>query len=113
MGLLGEMFDELAEPFPGCLFASYVYQSQQFDDEIMCFCSDAMKEWRALLSGKISQAVSRHSPGKDVDADALADLWTCIFEGALLLSKTMNDPKLVAPQFEHYRRHLQLLFAEQ
>ena len=31
--LFEDMFGELKEPYPGCLFASYLYELQQFDEE--------------------------------------------------------------------------------
>lgn len=110
VGLLEDMLDQLNEPFPGCLFASYVYQSEQFDEEIMCVCSQAMVDWREMFAIKIRQAIEFHQPDQKVDADSVADLLTCIFEGALLISKTLKDPKLVAPQLAHYRKYLECLF---
>ena len=32
--LYEELFEDLSEPFAGCLMASYVYELQQFDDEL-------------------------------------------------------------------------------
>ena len=34
IGLYQEYFGDLVEPYPGCLLASYVYELQQFNDEI-------------------------------------------------------------------------------
>ncbi|NIQ03604.1 MAG: TetR family transcriptional regulator [Nitrospinaceae bacterium] len=110
VGLLEDMLDSLEEPFPGCLFASYAYQSEQFDDEIMCVCSSAMVDWRTLFGDKIKKAIEIHQPGQEVDADSLADLLTCILEGALLISKTLDDVKIAAPQLAHYRKYLECLF---
>ncbi len=110
VGLLEDMMDQLDKPFPGCLFASYVYQSEQFDEEIMCVCSKAMVDWRTLFGIKIKKAVELHQPIQAVDADSLADLLTCILEGAILISKTLDEPKLVAPQLAHYRKYLEYLF---
>ena len=35
VGLYEELFEGLTEPYPGCLLASYVYEMQQFDDDII------------------------------------------------------------------------------
>lgn len=112
VGLMAEMFDQLTEPFPGCLFAAYVYQRQQFEDEVMCVCSNAMLDWRAMFGAKIRAILEKHEPRQPIDADSLADLFTSVLEGALLISKTMKDPKLVAPQLEHYRKYLTALFQD-
>lgn len=110
VGLLEDMMDQLDEPYPGCLFASYSYQSEQFDEETMTVVTKAMLDWREMFGLKITKAVEYHKPEKEVDADSLADLLTCILEGALLISKTMKDSKLVAPQLAHYRKYLEALF---
>ncbi|HAJ92079.1 MAG TPA: TetR/AcrR family transcriptional regulator, partial [Gammaproteobacteria bacterium] len=34
IGLYEELFEGLAEPYPGCLLASYVMEMQQFDEEM-------------------------------------------------------------------------------
>ncbi len=111
VGFLEEMFGELSEPYPGCLFASYVYQSRQFDTETLAVCSRAMTDWRQMYSDKLRQTIDKYKPKHDVEVDELADMLTCILEGALLLSRTLQDPKLVAPQLAHYRNYLQLLFS--
>jgi len=45
IGLFQEMFDKLAEPYPGCLFASYLYELQQFDDSMRALIRDAFVKW--------------------------------------------------------------------
>ena len=112
VGFLSESMDRLEEPFPGCLFVSYVYQSQQFTDDIMAVCSRAMLDWRQMYLEKLEATIAKYPPQQEVDAKTLADMLTCIFEGALALSKTLQDPKLVAPQLTHYRQYLQLLFTQ-
>jgi TetR/AcrR family transcriptional repressor of nem operon len=113
VGLLSEMFDQLTEPFPGCLHAAYVYQSEQFDEEIMCVCSNAMLDWRVLFGSKIRAILEKYQPRQPVDADSLADFLISILEGAVLLSKTLKDPKVVAPTFHHFRNYLTLLFLQE
>lgn len=112
VGLLAETFDQLSEPFPGCLLAAYVYQRQQFNEEIMCVCSNAMIEWRVLFGNKFRAILEKYQPRQQVDADSLADLLISILEGSRLLSKALNDPKVVAPTFHHFRNYLTLLFME-
>ena len=111
VSFLEEMLDELTEPYPGCLFASYVYQSQQFDEDTLAVCSRAMTDWREMYSEKLREAVKKYPPKVEINPDELADLLTTILEGAMLLSKTMGDAKLLAPQLAHYRNYLQLLFS--
>ncbi|GJL78919.1 MAG: TetR family transcriptional regulator [Nitrospinaceae bacterium] len=113
VGLLSERFDRMTEPFPGCLHAAYVYQSQQFNEEIMGVCTNAMLVWRDLFGDKIRAILEKYQPSQPVDADTLADLLIAILEGSMLLSKTRNDPKVIAPAFNHFRNYLTLLFLQE
>ena len=97
VGLLSEMFDSLTEPFPGCLFAAYVYQSQQFDEDVLCVCSQAMLDWRRMFGDKIRAANEKHKPVKPVDPDLLGDFLVCVLEGALLHSNDAERPQTGCP----------------
>jgi TetR/AcrR family transcriptional repressor of nem operon len=111
VGLFLEVAERLEEPYPGCLFASYCYESGLFDEEINGVAAAAMLEWRRAVGEKLRAASERHPLRADVDIDSLADLLTVVFEGAFILSRSLKAPKIFAEQLRHYRTYLQLLFA--
>lgn len=110
VGLYEEMMDGLTEPFPGCLFASYCYQAGMFDDSVLSIFRRTILDWREVLGKKLEAAVELHPPRMPVDVDEVADAVTVVIEGAFILSKSLNDPKLIARQIRHYRNYLELLF---
>lgn len=110
-GLFIEMAEGLEEPYPGCLFASYCYESGQFDGETLRVIADAMLEWRRVLGDKIRAAVEAHPPAEPVDADGLADMFTAVMEGAFIMSRVLRDAGAFARQMRHYRRYLELIFS--
>lgn len=109
-GLCAEAMEELTEPYPGCLFASYCYEAQLFDAETHRIIREAVVLWRERLGAKIREAANAHPPRLEVDVEALADMLWVIFEGAFVLSRAMREPKAVAAQIRRYRDHLELLF---
>ena len=111
IGLFREAADELAEPYPGCLFASYIHEAQLFDDQTLEVIRRAMTAWRDRLGGKLREVMEHYPSRLAVDPDALADMITVLFEGAFILSKTLREPKVIARQLDHYRAYLELLFA--
>lgn len=111
VGLLREEAAALAGPAPGCLFASFVYEAQLFDDRTHAIIADAMARWRARFGAKLAQAIARHPPRLPVAAEGLADMIVAIFEGAFILSRVHKAPAIVAAQLDHYRNYLELLFA--
>jgi TetR/AcrR family transcriptional regulator, transcriptional repressor for nem operon len=110
VGLLEEEMESLAEPFAGCLFASYCYQQRLFDEPTLQVVRAAMLRWRGRLAEKLAAAAATRSPAPGVDLESLADMLLTIFEGAFILSRTMAEPKLVARQLGHFRRYLELAF---
>ncbi|RDD61181.1 TetR/AcrR family transcriptional regulator [Ferruginivarius sediminum] len=112
VGLFEEAAEALTEPYPGCLFASYCSEAGLFDQDTLQIIRDTMTTWRTRLGAKIEEAMAKHPPRLDVDADSLADMITVAFEGAFMLSKSLSDPNVVSQQLGHYRNYLELLFAE-
>lgn len=110
VGLFEEELESLTEPYPGCLFASYCYQARLFDEETMRVVQRAMQRWRERVGAKLREVAERHPPRASVDLDSLADMLLTIFEGAFILSRTMQEPKLIARQLAHFRTYLELIF---
>lgn len=111
VGLSEEAAEELAGPRPGCLFASYCYEAGLFDEGTHAVIRAAVARWRERLGAKLREVAARHPPRIDVDPEGLADLLFVIFEGAFVLSRTMDERRAVAAQLRHFRSYLELLFA--
>lgn len=110
VGLFEEAMAELKEPYPGCLMASLIYESELIDEATQARIQDSVVSWRSRLRGKLEEVAATRPPAMDVSLDALADqLWSSA-EGAFILSKTMRDPGAVAQQIRQYRNYLELLF---
>jgi TetR/AcrR family transcriptional repressor of nem operon len=111
IGLFKEEAEAFTEPYPGCLFASYCYEAELFDAATLAVAADVMRSWRARLGTKFAEAVAAHPPRLPADAEALADKITVVFEGAFIVSKVLNEPKVVAAQLGLYRDYIELLFS--
>lgn len=108
--LFEEHAESLEEPYPGCLFASYLHQSGLFDEEILDIIRQWMLTWRSRLADKLQEVVQKHPPARQIDIESLADELLVTFEGAFVLSQSLKDPQVVARQLSHYHTYLQLLF---
>jgi TetR/AcrR family transcriptional repressor of nem operon len=104
-----EMVD-LEEPFPGCLLASYTYQSELFDESILELIRDSMLTWRKKVLNKLKAIKDKYPPKEEVDLESLADMLLVIFEGAFVLTQSLQDSKIIASQLSHYHTYLSLLF---
>ncbi|MGM0547629.1 MAG: TetR/AcrR family transcriptional regulator [Bacteroidota bacterium] len=111
--LFEQEIKSLEEPYPGCLFASYLYQSGLFDEEILEIIHQWVLTWRSRIKEKLEKTVQEHPPAREVDIESLADMLLVIFEGAFVLSQSMNENKVIAQQLSQFHNYLSLLFKEQ
>ena len=110
MGLYEELFEGLTEPYPGCLLASYVYELQQFDEETRAIINIEFELSRRELTTLLRQIAEQYPPKREIDLQSLADGFMAAFEGAFILSKSLNEPDITVQQLRHYKWYVELLF---
>ncbi len=110
VGLYEEIFEGLTEPYPGCLLASYVYELQQFDADILPIINKEFLLSRRELTKLIEQIADKYPPRIPFDAGALADMFMSTFEGAFVLSKSLHEPQITAQQLRLYKTLVAALF---
>jgi TetR/AcrR family transcriptional repressor of nem operon len=110
VGLYEELFEGLTEPYPGCLFASYVYALQQFDEETRAIINIEFELSRRELTELLGEIVEKYPPRREIDLQSLADGFMATFEGAFILSKSLNEPDITVQQLRHYKWYVELLF---
>lgn len=100
----------MEEPFPGCLFASYLQQSELFDSDILDIIRNSILLWRTRVLDKLKTIESKYPPRHEVNLESLADMLMVIFEGSFIVSRSLNNNMIIARQLSHYHNYLQLLF---
>ena len=105
-----DMISDLSEPPPGCLYATYLSENNQFDKEIWEFISTTILLWRSTLELLIHNVLEENDTKIEVDITSLADLLVVIFEGSYVISKALNEADLTAKQLTHLKNYFQLLF---
>jgi TetR/AcrR family transcriptional repressor of nem operon len=111
VGLYEEMFEGLGDWTPGCLFASYVYESKQFDAGVNEVIRDSFRMWRERLGSKFREVMEQYPPRAPVTPEDLADMFTGVFEGAFIMGRSLDDLDLIARHLRHYKTYIDLLFA--
>ena len=96
--------DELAPTQPGCLFVSFIYESQLAGDGDYDLIATSIRHWRMrLLLDKLEAAAQAHPPAVAVDLPSLADQVFTTFEGGFILARAMHDPRHLRSQLAHLR----------
>lgn len=102
--------DEMASQQPSCLYVSYIYEKQLFEDGTNDVIVEVVLAWRERLAAKLRDAAEAHPPRAPIDPDAVADHVFATFEGAFMLTRAMNDRELMRRQLALVREYVALLF---
>ncbi|WP_455376362.1 TetR/AcrR family transcriptional regulator [Kaarinaea lacus] len=108
--LLAEMMGNLQETHPGCLVASFTYESQQMNDEVRELTKQGLLAWRKMIADRLELIVEKYPSKHEINVEALADMFTSTIEGGIILSKAFQDNKLLVQQILAYRNYLRALF---
>lgn len=110
--LMAEAMEDLPGAHPGCVVASFAYQSHLFDDEVQDLYAQGMLSWRELFLGYIERAAEHYPPKTDKPLEQLADNLTSAIEGGILMSRVLNDGSLLPNQLLQYRHYVRLVFGD-
>lgn len=101
--------EEMVAQQPSCLYVSYIFERQLFDDGTNDVIVDALLAYRARLAEKLAAAIERQPPALAVEPTALADHVTVTFEGAFVLARAHGDPSIMRTQLGLVRETVALL----
>lgn len=111
--LFEEYLDGLGGPFPGCIFASYTYESRQFGPDVADYIRDSLDAWIGLCEVKFAALIESRPPAEEISARQLAEMITSIIEGGFIMANAMGDAAWVQRQVAEFRRYVRLLFLQQ
>ncbi|MEC9368182.1 MAG: TetR/AcrR family transcriptional regulator [Pseudomonadota bacterium] len=106
-----ELEANLHSPF-SCLFASYLYESEQFDGETRQFLSDGLGQWVSIYESMFAPIFETRQPRIRVTARELAQTIASVLEGGFILSKAQGDSGPSIATARQFREHLKLVFAD-
>jgi AcrR family transcriptional regulator len=108
--LLAEVMADLPNGHPGCLIASICYQERLFDREVRDLTAQSVRGWNAHFREIFDGIAAVYPPREPVDLDDLAEMISCVVDGAIIMSKTLNDPKRLERQILLFRSCVKLVF---
>jgi AcrR family transcriptional regulator len=108
--LLAETMADLPTGHPGCLIASICYQERLFDREVRELTAQSVRSWNAHFRAILDGIAAVYPPREAIDLDDLAEMISCVVDGAIIMSKTLNDPKRLERQILLFRSCVKLVF---
>ncbi len=108
--LLSEMMGDIEGLHPGCLIASFTYESHQVNEQVRKITADSVLEWRHHFRDQIEKINLSYSPKLEVSSDELADMLSTIIEGGIIVSRALDDRSILVTQLLEYRKYIALLY---
>lgn len=110
--LLAEMVGGMSEVHPGCLVGAFTYELQQLDDETRTLMEKGMLGWRNMIARRLDAVMEKYEPRIEVSVESLADMFSAIIEGGIILARIFDNNQALIAQVEGYRQHIRLVFAD-
>lgn len=109
--LLSEKLRDLPNGHPGCIVASCCYQEQLFSQDVRDLCTGSHFTWRRVMRERLERIAAKYPPKMEVDFDALADMFSALVDGGIILSRSLKNPATLAQQVMLYRGFVKTVFA--
>jgi TetR/AcrR family transcriptional repressor of nem operon len=110
--LMAEAMADLPGTHPGCLVASFTYESQQFDDEVRQLNTQGVLSWRRLFVDLLESVSEKYPMKIEKPLEELADMLSSVIEGGIIMSKVLDDRNILPNQLLHYRSYIRLVFGD-
>ena len=108
--LFETFIEEMNEPPGGCIFASYIYEADQFNDAIKKYITDGFAYWGDMYIEYFDAVKAKYPSAVEVDSKELSETIMSLIEGAFILAKSTDDAQVIARCCSHFRRYIELLF---
>lgn len=109
--LLAEMMMDLPKGHPGCLVATVAYSERMFDRDVRALNQQAILVWRERFLIMLQEIAATHPPRDKVDLRTVADMISSTVEGGIVLSRAVDEPKVLGEQIILLRSYIKLLFS--
>jgi TetR/AcrR family transcriptional regulator, transcriptional repressor for nem operon len=108
--LLSDRLSDLPNGHPGCIVALCCDQEQLFSLDVRDLCAGGHVTWRRVIRQRLDRIAVDDPPRMDVDFDALADMFSALADGGIILSRSLRAPTRLGQQLMLYRGFVKSVF---
>lgn len=105
-------FSRRSDNPPCCLIGNFTQELADTHPAIRDVCAECFDEGMGPLKAWLTEAKAKHAPRATFDTDALADYFTSLTQGTILLAKATQERKLFARNLTLFKQHLKALFGK-
>lgn len=97
----------------GCLVGVLSQELWQTHPSIRTHCAEAFNGWADGLQQLMEEGKRLHAPGATFEPRSLAYHFIAVFEGALILARSLGQKEVVAEHLNHFKHYAKALFGEE
>ncbi|MBW0147179.1 TetR/AcrR family transcriptional regulator [Marinobacter arenosus] len=109
--LFAETMAKMEMTHPGCLVVTFTYERYQADEQVAELVRQGVLHWRELIADRLETIAQVYPPRLAVDLEELADMFTTVVEGGILLTRVFDQNKHLGKQVLLYRNFLRMIFS--
>jgi TetR/AcrR family transcriptional repressor of nem operon len=109
--LLAKVMADMPGGHTGCLIASICYQERLFDREVIELNRQALANVNRRFRVQLELVAADYPLREPIDLDTLAEMFSCIVDGAIIMAKVLDDPTRLVQQILAYRAFIKALFS--
>jgi AcrR family transcriptional regulator len=109
--LLAEVMIDLPTVHPGCLISAICYQERLFDREVRELSASSVRGWNKRFLGHLEQIAAVYPVRDNINLADLANMLSCVIDGAIIMSKSLHDIREIERQVLAYRSFVKLAFS--
>ncbi|MBW4934135.1 TetR/AcrR family transcriptional regulator [Marinobacter sp. F4206] len=109
--LFAETMAKMEMTHPGCLVVTFTYERYQADEQVADMVRQGVLHWRELIADRLETIAQVYPPRLAVDLEELADMFTTVVEGGILLTRVFDHNKHLGKQVLLYRNFLRMIFS--
>ena len=94
----------------GCLIGNLTQELAYTHSDIRSQCADCFAEGVKGLAVDLAAAKTKYAAKSLIDPHGLAEHFVAIMEGAFILAKAQQSPKVVEENLLHFKRYLRFLY---
>jgi TetR/AcrR family transcriptional repressor of nem operon len=95
----------------GCLLGMFVQELSDTHPAIRSVCAACFDEHASIVKNELDKAKAKYAPRARWSTQSLAEHLLAVMQGAIILAKAKQDPKVLATSLEHYKEYLKCVFA--
>lgn len=110
--LISDLFLDMPNGHPGCMVASVCYHEQLFREDVRDLNAQAVLSWRSRFRERLEKIAAVYPLRVRISIDDLADMFSCVADGGIILSRVTRDPEVLSRQLLLYRDFVRLAFSD-